>query len=69
MEHDSVSIHDLTRERLARNPTIYTVEFRHDEDGMSFTVYDIQDSPHDRESVAVDFQAAAKNLILDHGNN
>ena len=29
---------------------------------MSFTVYDIQDSEHDRLSVAADFEAAAESL-------
>ena len=58
----SFSVTDLTLMRLAKNPVTYTVEFRHDEEGMSFTVNDVQDSPHDRESVAADFEAAAKSL-------
>jgi len=58
----SISVTNLTLERLARNPVVYTVTFRHDEEGMSFTVHDVQDSPHDRKSVAADFEAAAKSL-------
>ncbi len=58
----SATMHNLVAERLARNATAYTVEFRHDPEGMSFTVYDIQDSPHDRKSVAADFKAASESL-------
>jgi len=58
----SISVSDLTFERLSRKPTVYTVEFRHDQDGMSFTVSDVQDSPHDRTLVAADFQAASDSL-------
>ncbi len=67
-----ISISNLTLERLARNPVVYTVVFRHDEEGMSFTVSDVQDSPHDRESVAADFEAAAASLRQStgvHGND
>lgn len=32
----------LTKERLRRAPTIYTVVVCHDEHGMSFTVHDVQ---------------------------
>ena len=58
----SFSVANLTLERLARNSVTYTVVFRHDEKGMSFTVHDIQDSEHDRLSVAADFEAAATSL-------
>jgi len=58
----SISMVNLTLERLKRNPIGYTVFFEHDENGLSFTVYDIQDSDHDRRSVAADFIAAADSL-------
>ena len=58
------SVTDLTLKRLALNPVIYTVVFRHDEEGMSFIVHDIQDSQHDREAVAADLEAASVSLLL-----
>ena len=58
----SISVSNLTIERLKRNRMGYTVYFEHDESGLSFTVYDVQDSKHDRESVAADFEAAAESL-------
>ncbi len=58
----SISITNLTLERLNRKPIGYTVFFEHTGEGMSFTVYDIQDSEHDRLSVAADFEAAAESL-------
>ena len=58
----SISVANLTLERLKRSPIGYTVFFEHTDEGMSFTVYDIQDSEHDRLSVAADFEAAAESL-------
>ena len=60
----SISVANLTLERLKRNPIGYTVYFEHDENGLSFTVYDVQDSKHDRVSVAADFKAAANSLMI-----
>ena len=51
--------------RLDRAPVTYTIEFRHDGDGMSFTVYDIEDSQKDRLAVAADLEAALASLGSD----
>jgi len=58
-------VEDFTRRRLNKEPIQYTVVFRHDGDGMSFVVYDIQDSERDRLAVARDFEEAAKSLKTD----
>jgi len=57
-----MSVTSLTREKLKRSATIYTVVFRHDEDSMSFIAHDIQDTKKDRLAVASDFEAAALSL-------
>jgi hypothetical protein len=55
----------LTRRRLDRFPVTYTVVFRHDGGGMSFVVYDIQDTEKDRLAVSRDLEAAAASLRND----
>lgn len=54
---------DLTQIRLKNNPVQYTVVIRHDHEGMSFVVNDLQDSKEDRLAVARDLEQAAKWLI------
>jgi len=56
---------NMGKERLKLKPVVYTVIFTHDQHGMSFNVYDIQDSKRDRLAVADDLDAAAKSLRLD----
>jgi hypothetical protein len=52
----------LTRRRLTKNPITYTIIFRHGPEGMSFVVYDVQDTQRDRLAVARDLEAAAASL-------
>lgn len=59
----SNNIVDFTEKRLKKQPIEYTVVFRHDENGMSFSVNDVEDSPHARLAVARDLEQAAKWLI------
>lgn len=56
---------NLGKKRLELNPVVYTVVFTHDQYGMSFNVYDIQDAKKDRLAVARDLEAAAKSLRED----
>ena len=56
---------DFTKKRLKNNPVQYTVIIRHDENGMSFVVNDVQDSKEDRLAVARDLNEAAKALYDD----
>lgn len=53
---------DFTKKRLHKQPVQYTVIIRHDHEGMSFTVHDVQDSDKDRKAVAKDLMIAAKSL-------
>lgn len=55
---------DLTWHRLRRQPVQYSVVIRHDEEGMSFVVSDVQDSREDRLAVARDLERASKQLKL-----
>ena len=52
----------LTTERLRREPVRYSVVFRHDQNGLSFTVHNIQDTRRDRLAVARDLAVAAELL-------
>lgn len=52
----------MSKYRLNRSPVTYTIEFRHDGDGMSFIVYDIEDTEKDRIAVATDLEVAAASL-------
>lgn len=52
----------LTEKRLKKEPVLYTVVFRHGDDGFSFVVHDIQDAEKDRLAVARDLEEAAKSL-------
>jgi hypothetical protein len=54
---------DFTARRLRKSAIQYTVVIRHDENGMSFMVNDIQDTEKDRLAVAKDLEAAAQSLI------
>lgn len=54
----------LTERRLRKNPTVYTIVVTHDSDGMSFVVYDIQDTKKDRLAVARDLEDAANSLLI-----
>lgn len=54
---------DFTKKRLKKEPVEYTVVFRHDENGMTFSVNDVQDSKQDRLAVGRDLERAAKWLI------
>ena len=56
------NIEDFTKRRLDKEPVQYTVVFRHDGEGMSFVVHDIQDSERDRLAVARDLEIAAESL-------
>jgi hypothetical protein len=56
---------DFTKKKLRKTPIEYTVTFHHDENGMSFTINDIQDAKKDRLAVARDFEAAAYSLKED----
>ena len=58
-------ITSLTERRLKKEPVLYTVVFRHGNDGFSFVVHDIQDTQKDRLAVARDLEEAAKSLKND----
>jgi nucleoside-triphosphatase THEP1 len=58
----SKKIISLQRHRLNQTPVTYTIEVRHDGEGMSFMVYDIEDTQKDRLAVAIDLEAAATSL-------
>lgn len=53
---------DFTKCRLRKKAVEYTVIFRHDENGLSFCVYDVDDTKRDRLAVARDLESAAKSL-------
>jgi len=53
---------NLTEKRLELNPVVYSVEFTHDQRGMSFTVCDVQESARDMLAVADDLEYAANAL-------
>lgn len=55
----------LTKKRLQHKPVVYNIVFRHDHEGMSFVVYDIQDTKKDRLAVARDLAACAEILQQD----
>lgn len=57
-----MSVIDFTKERLKRDPIIYTVVVTHTEKGMSFEVNNIQESPDDYERVAENLQRIADHL-------
>ena len=58
--HDDVpGVVSITRERLRRFPTIYTVTICHDEHGITFTVCDVADTEQDRLAVARDLEVVA----------
>ena len=59
----------LTAERLRRGTPVrcYSVVFRHDENGRSFTVRDVQNTQKDRLAVARDLAAAAELLKHEMG--
>lgn len=52
----------LIKHKLKKRPATYTVVFTHDEEGMYFVVYDIQDTKKDRLAVARDLESAAESL-------
>lgn len=60
---------DFTQIRLKKQPIEYTVVFRHDENGMSFSVNDVEDSPHARMAVARDLEQAAKLVVDDQSTD
>lgn len=62
---DTSKVADFTSHRLKREPVLYTVVVRHDHEGMSFVVHDVQDTPKDRLAVAKDLEMASKQLRLD----
>jgi len=62
MKYEAGKIACLQRHRLNRTPVTYTIEIRHDGEGMSFMVYDIEDTRKDRLAVAIDLETAATSL-------
>lgn len=56
------NIVSLQRHKLNLIPVTYTIEVRHDGEGMSFVVYDVKDTQEDRLAVAIDLKAAAASL-------
>jgi len=56
------NIISLGKERLKINPVKYSVEFTHDQNGLVFNVFGIQDAKKDRIAVARDLESAAKSL-------
>ena len=59
MQH---KVSDFTKRRLKEKPIVYSIVFRHDHNGMTFIVNDVQDTEKDRLAVAKDLEAAAKSL-------
>lgn len=62
----SDTVVSLTKRRLKDNPIIYSIVFRHGDDGMSFVVHDVADTEKDRLAVARDLEAAAECLKSDN---
>lgn len=60
------NVADFTKRRLSKEPVQYTIVIRHDGDGMSFVVHDIQNTHKDRLAVARDLKAAAESLEVDN---
>jgi len=56
------NVTSIWSKKLEKQPVKYTVEFIHDKDGFHFIVHDVQNSEHDRISVAKDLQAASNSL-------